>query len=111
MGRIYGILLHFLTRDAQGAQGVKGLSLELAWPPQVICDCVYMWERTVMGVSVHTAERETEMHGDTPLLTAYYSSQYTCTGDGVGLQCSTALPIDCGMSWERCRVENRVQKA
>ena len=44
--------------DAQGAQGVKGLCPELAWPPQVRYDCVYMWERTVMGISVHAAETE-----------------------------------------------------
>ena len=42
--------------DAQGAQGVKGLCPELAWPPQVRSDCTYMWERTVMGFSVRTAE-------------------------------------------------------
>ena len=23
-----------------------------------LSDCVYMWERTVMGISVHTAETE-----------------------------------------------------
>ena len=45
--------------DAQGAQGVKGLSPELAWSPQVRSDWVYMWERTVMGISVHTEETET----------------------------------------------------
>ena len=44
--------------DAQGAQGVKGPSPELAWSPQVRSDCVYTWERTVMGISVHTAETE-----------------------------------------------------
>ena len=42
----------------QGAQGVKGPSPELAWSPQVRSDCVYKWERTVMGISVHTAETE-----------------------------------------------------
>ena len=45
-------------RDAQGAQGVKGLCPELAWPPQVRYDCTYMWERTVMGISVRTAGTE-----------------------------------------------------
>ena len=25
---------------------------------QILSDCVYMWERTVMGISVHTAETE-----------------------------------------------------
>ena len=63
---------------------MKGPSPELAWPPQSqmlislstatghcstdvtvsVCDshclsqCVHMWERTVMGISVHTAETE-----------------------------------------------------
>ena len=36
----------------------QGPSPELAWSPQVRSDCVYMWERTVMGISVHTAETE-----------------------------------------------------
>ena len=50
--------------DAQGAQGVKlkGPSPKLAWPPRPKSDILYhgmhMWERTVMGISVHTAETE-----------------------------------------------------
>ena len=27
-------------------------------PSQILSDCVYTWERTVMGISVHTAETE-----------------------------------------------------
>ena len=27
-------------------------------PSQILSDCMYMWERTVMGISVHTAETE-----------------------------------------------------
>ena len=40
--------------------GVKGPSPELAWSPpkSYLTVCVYMWERTVKGISVHTAETE-----------------------------------------------------
>ena len=66
---------------------MKGLCPKLAWPPQVgsylhclhDCLCVhvmdliwYMWERTVMGISVHTAETETAT-------TPYYKNQLHVT--------------------------------
>ena len=54
-----GALLSPLDCDAQGAQGVKlkGPSPELAWPPQVGSYLtVRTCGRTVMGISVRTAE-------------------------------------------------------
>ena len=36
----------------------KLAKLAVAAPSQILSDCVYMWERTVMGISVHTAETE-----------------------------------------------------
>ena len=60
--------------DAQGAQGVKGPTAVVQVlssrgrpkqdarmterPSRILSDCMYMWERTVMGISVHTAETE-----------------------------------------------------
>ena len=55
--------------DAQGAQGVKGLSPELAWPPQVgdliLIDCMYMWGENRHG-NLGTYGRDG--NGDNPLL-------------------------------------------
>ena len=31
----------------------------MAAPSRILSDCTYMWERTVMGISVRTAETET----------------------------------------------------
>ena len=51
-------------RDAQGAQGVKRRDYApssarvraVAALSRILSDCTYMWERTVMGISLRTAE-------------------------------------------------------
>ena len=68
---------------------MKGPSPELAWSPQVRSDCVYMWERTVMGISVHTAETEMAK-------TPYYSTGAKCSAAIVlcetGCACHVSAP-------------------
>ena len=45
----------------------------VAAPSRILSDCVYTWERTVMGISVHTAETETA----TPPYYSTYANQYS----------------------------------
>ena len=44
-----------------GGAGREGTTsrARVAAPSRILSDCTYMWERTVMGISVRTAETET----------------------------------------------------
>ena len=61
-------------------------------PSQILSDCVYTWERTVMGISVHTAGTEmatTPYYSCTTNHTRRRRQQYNWQPHGVGcpLQC------------------------
>ena len=62
----------------------------VAAPSQILSDCVYMWERTVMGISVHTAETET---AKTPTTYPYPTYGGVGTASG-GLQGARRLAYD-----------------